>query len=868
MKKWMSTREIRSVFLQFFQDRGHTIVPSSGLVPVDDPTLLFTNAGMVQFKDTFLGKETRPYKRATSSQRCVRAGGKHNDLENVGYTARHHTFFEMLGNFSFGDYFKREAIQFAWAFLTEVLELPPERLWVTVFREDRDSENIWLNEMKISPQRFTRCGEKDNFWSMGDTGPCGPCTEIYFDHGPTLVGGPPGSPGANGDRFVEIWNLVFMQYERDLRGKLTPLPKPCVDTGMGLERISSVMQGVQNNFDTDGFTHLLQALSKLIGHANTQETSMRVIVDHIRSVAFLIMDGVTPGNEGRGYVLRRIMRRAIRHGHKLGTRKAFFYQLVPALVEVMGDAYPELKSMEAHVMQVIAQEEAQFDGTLNKGMKMLEQTVTELRTKVIPGEIMFQLYDTYGFPPDLTADIARERGLEVDYDGFNAAMERQRKQSQQASAFGVDYTERLHLVGATEFLGYDVLACQSTVTTLLQDNKPVTVLQKGAVGVVVLDRTPFYAESGGQVGDRGVLYVADGAFTVLTTRKQGPVYLHHGRVTAGKIQVNDPVTAEVDSQRFDIMRNHTATHLLHAALRRLLGEHVRQQGSLVDAQRLRFDFSHSQALTAHELQAVEALVNQQIRANLAGEVRLQSPEEAKAAGAMALFGEKYTHEIRVLNFGGFSHEICGGTHVHRTGEIGFFKIVNETACAAGVRRIEAVTGAKALEWVSVTEQRLSTLAALLKTNTEQLPEKVAQLLKVEEALAVEIRQLKQQMAGKLSEALLSEVKAVQALSVLAVEVKNTDAEGLRTLSDQLLSRLPNGVIVLAGVREGKIFLIVRVAKSAAERVKAGQLLNYVATQVGGKGGGRDEFAQGGGTAIEHLEKALGSVASWVEEKIE
>ena len=724
----LNSNQLRKIFTDYFRQRDHEVVPSSSLVPTNDPTLLFTNSGMVQFKDVFLGTEVRPYRRAVSVQRCMRAGGKHNDLENVGYTTRHHTFFEMLGNFSFGDYFKREAIEYAWCFLTEVLELPKERLWITVFRNDPESESIWLKEMKVDPTRFSRRSEKDNFWQMGEMGPCGPCTEIFYDHGPNIAGCPPVSSDANGDRYVEIWNLVFMEYNRDLSGKLHLLSKPCVDTGMGLERIAAVMQGVHDNYDISLFQHLLKVLGKLVGKDNFRNASMGVIVDHIRSVAFLISDGIVPSNEGRGYVLRRIIRRAVRHGYKLGQQEPFFYQLIGPLVEIMGDAYPMFSKAQSLIEQVIEQEEIQFSKTLSKGLKILDHELLELSSHKIPGELIFQLYDTFGFPPDLIADIAKERGFLMDYAGFDKVMERRRKQSQQAHRFTIDHTQTVYISGETEFVGYETFESEAYVTTLLQDNKPTSTLFESKRGIVVLDRTPFYAESGGQIGDQGYLFFDRGCFRVKDTQKQGTVYLHLGEVVKGKLQVKQKVYAKVDISRLDVMRNHSATHLLHEALRRVLGEHVVQKGSLVEAKRLRFDFSHPKAMTKQELHAVERLINQQIQANLVLNVKVMMLEKAKEAGALALFGERYGGAVRVIEIGDFSTEICGGTHTKQTGEIGLLKIISESGCAAGVRRIEAVTGQVALTYIESEEEQLQTLSDLLKTNQSDLIKKLNQLL--------------------------------------------------------------------------------------------------------------------------------------------
>lgn len=863
----MKSSDIRQSFLDFFKANGHQIVNSSSLIPGNDPTLLFTNAGMVQFKDVFLGIEKKPYVRATSSQKCVRAGGKHNDLENVGYTLRHHTFFEMLGNFSFGDYFKPEAIRFAWRFLTEVLQIPQEKLWVTVFKKDKESEDIWLNEMGIDPKRFSRCGEKDNFWSMGETGPCGPCTEIFYDHGPSVAGGPPGSPDADGDRYVEIWNLVFMQYNRDLSGNLTELPKQSVDTGMGLERISAVMQGVNDNYDTDLFVSLLQALTALVPCDDFKNTSMRVIVDHIRSCSFLISDGVVPSNEGRGYVLRRIIRRAVRHGFKLGQNKPFFYRLVPALVELMGEAFPELIKSQKLIEQLLKLEEEQFAKTLATGLKILDQATQDLASHEIPGDIIFQLYDTYGFPPDLTADIARERNLTMDGEGFERAMARQREQSQQAQTFNLDMTQTIHIGTATKFVGYDELKCDAKITALLQDNKPAKQLNTGTNGVVVLDKTPFYAEGGGQVGDSGYLYFEAGSFRVEDTKKLGDAYLHIGKVIKGQLQINDAVHAEVDrDRRRDIMLNHSATHLLHEALRRVLGDHVRQKGSLVEPKRLRFDFAHTKAVTPQEIQALEQLVNEEIIANLTGRIRVMTPDEAKDQGALALFGERYGDEVRVLNFGEFSTEICGGTHVEHTGEIGFFKIVNEAAVASGVRRIEAVTGKSALNHVQQQENQLRDIAILLKTNNENIFAKLQQLLETQKLQEKELARFKQQVAGQQSGDLLQQVQKINDIDLLVAEIKNADRDSLREMVDQLKNQLKNPAILLASVQEGKVVIIAGVGKSVLTHFTAGDLLMHVAKQVDGKGGGRPDLAQGGGENPANLAAALSSVNEFVKNK--
>lgn len=863
----MTSNQIRQAFLEYFKQHNHQVVASSSLIPANDPTLLFTNAGMVQFKDYFLGKEKVPFGCATSSQRCVRAGGKHNDLENVGYTARHHTFFEMLGNFSFGEYFKREAIKFAWEFLTKVLGLPKDKLWVSVYKDDTESENIWIKDIGVNPKRISRCGEKDNFWAMGDTGPCGPCTEIFYDHGPEIAGGPPGSPDEDGDRYIEIWNVVFMQYERDSSGQLTPLPKPCVDTGMGLERISAVMQNVHNNYEIDSFKGMLTTLAKLVGTDELHNSSMHAIVDHIRSTAFLISDGVIPGNEGRGYVLRRIIRRAVRHGYKLGIDQTFFYKLVAPLVAEMGDAYPELKQHQSTIEKRLEIEEQQFALTLSKGLKILDHAIVDLKDDIIPGEVAFQLYDTYGFPLDLTADIARERGLAVDQDGFDRAMEAQRKQSQQASQFTIDYTEGLHLRDETEFTGYDSLVDQAKVTTLLQDGHPVERLGKGDKAEVVLDRTPFYAESGGQVGDTGFLRFPQGTFEVRDTQKFGKAFLHIGVVIEGDIAAGETVTAEVDLAREQIKANHSATHLVHEALRQVLGHHVQQKGSLVEARRLRFDFAHHAGMTREELCHVERLVNQKIRANLPCVVEQMSFDEAKAKGAAALFGEKYGDVVRVISMDDFSIELCGGTHVNRTGDIGFFKIVSEGACASGVRRIEAVTGEAADQWVEHQQSVAHALADSLKAEPDKLVDKAIQINMKMQEYERTVEKLKQRLAAQLGQELLSDFVDINGVSVLAKCLDATDRAGLRQTLDMLKQRVKTYAIVLAAVNDGKVELVAGVGGLDKQYFKAGELLNAVAHQVGGKGGGRPDLAQGGGDDPAHLDSALKSVHEWVDQKV-
>jgi alanyl-tRNA synthetase len=866
--KLMSSAELRAAFLDFFRSHGHTVVSSSSLVPGNDPTLLFTNAGMVQFKDVFLGKETRGYNRAVSSQRCVRAGGKHNDLENVGYTSRHHTFFEMLGNFSFGDYFKREAIRYAWEFITVRLGIPAERLWVTVYEEDDGAADIWLNEIGADPARFTRMGMKSNFWAMGDTGPCGPCSEIFYDHGPGIEGGPPGSPDEDGDRYVEIWNLVFMQYDRSSDGTMTPLPKPSVDTGMGLERMAAVMQGVHSNYDIDLFRALVAAAAEHTGTTDLASSSLRVIADHIRASAFLIADGVLPSNEGRGYVLRRIVRRAIRHGFMLGQRAPFFHKLVATLESAMGEAYPELGTQRAHIERVLEQEELRFAETLAQGMALLDGAIGKLSGGQIPGETVFRLYDTFGFPVDLTNDIARERGLTIDEAGFEAAMDEQRARARAASKFGVDLRAGVSVEGQTSFTGYDAEQSQGRVVQLLRGTERVEVLGAGEDGQVVLDATPFYAESGGQVGDRGVLVAGAARFVVADTQKLGKAHLHVGRLEAGTLRVGDAVEAVVDHALRQATRlNHSATHLLHAALRKVLGTHVTQKGSLVASDRLRFDFSHYSAVSPAELAEIERRVNAEIRANSAAETRLMNFDEAVAAGAMALFGEKYDDEVRVLSIGGFSTELCGGTHVARAGDIGLFKIVSEGGVAAGVRRIEAVTGEAAFDHVAETEHRLRDVAGLVRGSREDVEDKVRQLIERARKLEKEVAQLKDRLASGRGKDLADEAQTVGGLRVVATSVEGADAAALRNAVDQLKGKLGSAVIVLGSAGpDGKVTLIAGVTADATAKVKAGDLVNFVAQQVGGKGGGRPDLAQAGGTDPERLAGALASVTDWVRER--
>ena len=864
----MKSAEIRDAFLQYFESKQHTIVPSSSLVPGNDPTLLFTNAGMVQFKDVFLGSDKRSYTRATSSQRCVRAGGKHNDLENVGYTARHHTFFEMLGNFSFGDYFKRDAIHYAWEFLTGVLKLPQERLWVTVHVSDDEAADIWLKEVGVSAERFSRLDE-DNFWQMGDTGPCGPSSEIFYDHGADVPGGPPGSENDDLDRYIEIWNLVFMQYERQTDGELKPLPNPSIDTGMGLERIAAVMQGVHTNYEIDLFQHLLKAAANATGSKDLENKSLRVIADHIRSSAFLISDGVLPSNEGRGYVLRRIIRRAVRHGHQLGQQGAFFNTLVKALAEVMGDAYPELVERRAQIEKVLLAEEEQFAKTLDKGMTVLEGALSELSGSEIPGDVVFTLYDTYGFPVDLTADIARERNLTLDLAGYESAMTAQRERARAAGQFKVDYTQAALDLPATEFTGYTELAGASRVLAVLREGATVESAKEGDDVALVLDQTPFYAESGGQAGDSGYLEADGVRFEVQDCIKQGANFLHIGRVLHGEISPGDTLKGQVDADvRAATALNHSATHLLHAALRTVLGEHVAQKGSLVDSERLRFDFSHFEGVTPAELKAIEALVNDQILANTAVKTELCDMETAKARGAMALFGEKYGTEVRVLSMGdGFSVELCGGTHVQRTGDIGLMRITSESGIASGVRRIEAVTGRRALALFDQLNARLQHAASVVKASPDTLIDKIEQLAQQNRKLEKDLAALKTKLATAGSRDLLAEAVEVDGIKVLAVKLEGADAKSLRDSVDQMKNKLGSSVVLLACEDGGKIALVAGVSKDVTDRIKAGDLMRHVATLVGGKGGGRPDMAQGGGSDVAALEGALGSVAGWVKDAL-
>ncbi len=867
---FMGAADVRRAFLDYFREHGHTLVPGSSLVPGNDPTLLFTNAGMVQFKDVFLGQDHRDYVRAASSQRCVRAGGKHNDLENVGYTARHHTFFEMLGNFSFGDYFKRDAIRFAWEFVTVRLKLDPDRLWVTVFEDDDEAEAIWVREIGIKPERCTRLDASSNFWAMGDTGPCGPCSEIFYDHGPHIAGGPPGSPDEDGDRYVEIWNLVFMQYDRSADGVLTPLPKPSVDTGAGLERLSAVLQGVTNNYEIDLFRGLIGAAATLAGCTDHSNPSLRVIADHIRACSFLILDGVVPSNEGRGYVLRRIIRRAIRHGYQLGLREPFFHKLVAALEAQMGTAYPELSVRRTAIERTLLQEEQRFAETLTTGMALLEESIARLGTRrEIDGETVFKLYDTFGFPVDLTADIARERGLSIDQAGFEAAMDAQRERARAASKFGVDLRAGAQFSDRTDFLGHDGLGGEGRVVALLVGGASVAGLSSGERGEVVLDRTPFYAESGGQVGDAGELSGAGVRFIVEDTQKRGAAFSHLGRVVEGKLRAGDALTARVDPVlRSATVLNHSATHLLHAALRVVLGTHVTQKGSRVAPDRLRFDFSHGAPVSSDELQRIERLVNEQIRANSDAETRLMTYDDAVAAGAMALFGEKYESEVRVLRIGDFSTELCGGTHVRRAGDIGMFKILSEGGVAAGVRRIEAVTGQGAFDYVEAGEARLRELAGLVRGSRDDVAGKVRDALERIRQLEKENRQLKDRLASGKGTDLAAGAVEVGGVKVVASRIEDADSGALRNAVDQLKDRLKSAVIVLASVdAAGKIALVAGVTADQTGRIKAGEVVGNIAAQVGGRGGGRPDFAQAGGTEPDKLDAALASVVPYVRAKL-
>lgn len=872
----MKSAEIREAFLRFFEEQGHTRVASSSLIPNNDPTLLFTNAGMNQFKDCFLGAEKRAYTRAVSSQKCVRAGGKHNDLENVGYTARHHTFFEMLGNFSFGDYFKRDAITFAWTFLTsdKWLNLPKEKLWVTVYASDDEAYDIWTKEVGVPAERMVRIGDNkgapyasDNFWTMGDTGPCGPCTEIFYDHGAEIWGGPPGSPEEDGDRYIEIWNNVFMQFNRTADGVLHPLPAPSVDTGMGLERISAVMQHVHSNYEIDLFQNLLCAAAKAIGCSNDGQASLKVVADHIRSCGFLIADGVLPSNEGRGYVLRRIIRRACRHGNKLGAKGSFFYQIVAALAAEMGEAFPELQSQQAHIERVLKAEEEQFAKTLEQGLRILEQDLAQLKGDVVPGDVVFKLYDTYGFPMDLTADIARERELTIDEAGFEREMEAQRERARSASSFGMDYNSLVKVDSATEFLGYDATEGQGKIIALYKDGQAVDQLGEGEQGVVVLDRTPFYAESGGQIGDTGFLQAGAARFDVRDTTKTGGAFLHHGVVARGALVIGSPVEAKVDADvQHATSLNHSATHLLHEALRQVLGEHVQQKGSLVDSQRLRFDFSHFEAVKPEQIKQLEDIVNREVRKNTPVETELTDIETAKAKGAMALFGEKYGDTVRVLSMGGdFSVELCGGIHAKRTGDISLFKIISEGGVASGVRRIEAVTGAAALAYLNAAEEQVKEAAQLVKGNRDNLIDKLSAVLERNRQLEKQLEQLQAKAASAAGDDLSNAAVEVKGAKVLAARLDGQDGKALLALVDQLKNKLGHAVILLGSEHEGKVVLVAGVTKDLSSQLKAGDLMKQAAAAVGGKGGGRPDMAQGGGVDVAALDQALALAVPFAEQ---
>ena len=873
----MKTSAIRQAFLDYFKSQGHEVVASSSLVPGNDPTLLFTNAGMVQFKDVFLGRDQRSYSRAVTSQRCVRAGGKHNDLENVGYTARHHTFFEMLGNFSFGDYFKHEAIRFAWEFLTSVLKLPSEKLWVTVYASDDEAYEIWTQEVGVPADRVIRIGDNkgapyasDNFWQMGDTGPCGPCTEIFYDHGPDIWGGPPGSPEEDGDRYIEIWNNVFMQFDRQPDGTLQPLPKPSVDTGMGLERISAVMQGVHSNYEIDLFVNLLKAVAEVTGATDLEDKSLRVVADHIRSCAFLVVDGVMPSNEGRGYVLRRILRRAIRHGNKLGAQGPFFHKLVGPLVAEMGDAYPELKKARSQVEKVLLQEEEQFAKTLEQGLKILEQDLEGLAGDQIPGDVVFKLYDTYGFPADLTADIARERNLTIDHIGFEKEMEAQKKRSKEAGKFKANYHDGLDITSQSAFTGYDKVIDSGRITEMFVDGEPVASVGPGQEAQIVLDNTPFYAESGGQIGDVGTLETATACFEVNGTSKQQGAHLHSGLVTKGTLSVGDSVQAKVDNtQRQAIRLNHSATHLMHAALRNILGEHVVQKGSLVTAGRLRFDFAHPEAVKPEQLRAIENMVNEQIRANAPVVTEVLPIEQAKAKGAMALFGEKYDDNVRVLTMGtdNFSIELCGGTHASRTGDIGLFRIISEGGVAAGIRRIEAVTGAGALEWLNDGEAALAQIAGLVKGSRDNAAEKVQQALDRIKQLEKELERQKAKLASSAGDDLAGQAKTVAGVTLLNAVVDGVDGKALREMVDKLKDKLGSGVVLLGAANGGKADLVAGVTKDLTGKLKAGDLVKFAAEKIGGKGGGRPDLAMAGGPDAAQLAAAISSAESWLSQQM-
>ena len=861
--------EIRSAFLNFFKQNGHEVVPSGPLVPANDPTLLFTNAGMVQFKDVFLGKESPGYSCAVSSQRCLRAGGKHNDLENVGYTARHHTFFEMLGNFSFGDYFKQEAIHYAWEFLTKVVQLPEDRLWVTVYKDDEQAADIWLNEIGVNAQRFARIGTADNFWAMGDTGPCGPCTEVFYDYGETVRGGPPGTPEQDGDRYTEVWNLVFMQYERDRQGMLTGLPKPSVDTGMGLERLAAILQGATNNYETDLFAGIIGAAADIAKVTDTATPSLRVIADHIRACAFMIIDGVVPSNEGRGYVLRRIIRRAARHGYKLGIEGPFFYRLVQPLMESMGTACPELADSGLRVQKVLEHEEQRFGDTLSQGMRILQEDIEKLSGDTISGETVFRLYDTYGFPCDLTADIAREQRLKIDFTGFEKHMEVQRARGRQASRFDMEYNAVPAVHTSTVFTGYDCMQDQAIVQEIFVDNNLEEKISEGESGSIILEKTPFYAESGGQVGDQGILKSDQALFEVADTQKQGNAHVHYGKLVSGRLETGDHVLAQVNTARRESTAlNHSATHLMHAALREVLGGHVQQKGSLVAPDRLRFDFSHDTPVSDEELDRIENIVNHQIRLNSAATAKIMAKDQALGAGAVALFGEKYGDDVRVLSIGDFSLELCGGTHVKRTGDIGVFKIVSESGIASGTRRIEAVTGESALDWIHENENKLSDIANLVRVSRNEVRGKIGQLLEQNRTLEKELDQLKARVASQAGSDLIGHAVEVDGIKVLAYAIEGADPKSLRDTVDQLKNKLGSAAIVLGTTKDSRVSLVAGVTGNQTHRIRAGDLVNAVAEQVGGKGGGRDDMAQAGGNKPAALEAALKSVPDWVRANLQ
>ena len=864
----MKSSEIRECFLKFFEKHNHEIVTSSSLVPANDPTLLFTNAGMVQFKEVFLGGESRSCNRATSSQRCVRAGGKHNDLENVGYTARHHTFFEMLGNFSFGDYFKKDAIAFAWEFLTEILKLPPSRLWVTVHESDDEAENIWINEIGIDPSRLSRLDE-DNFWQMGDTGPCGPCTEIFWDHGPDVPGGPPGSENDDLDRYIEIWNLVFMQYEKSADGKMNPLPKPSIDTGMGLERISAVMQGVHSNYEIDIFKDLINATAKITGCKDKNNDSLKVISDHIRSCSFLILDGVTPSNEGRGYVLRRIIRRALRHGNKLGIKEEFFYQLVPVLGELMGDAYPDLIAHQDKICKVLKQEEIQFSKTLDKGMAIFQNYLAGTTNSVIPGDLIFKLYDTYGFPVDLTNDIARENGLEIDMEGYNRCMQEQIARGRSASQFSVDYSEQVNLPGKTEFIGYDHSDTNATVLGIYAENNAVDQIKEGDQVGIILDKTVFYAESGGQVGDTGIIETETSLFNVVDCKKVGTHFMHFGHLKHGAISRGDKVKVEIDTERRQsITCNHSATHLLHEALRLVLGDHVEQRGSMVDGDRFRFDFSHDTSVSAEEIRKVENIVNMEIMRNKKVVTTSMSMEEAQKKGARALFGEKYGDVVRVVNIGeDFSVELCGGTHVNRSGEIGLVKVALETSVASGIRRIESCSGAKATELCNAQQDQLSAISNVVRGSKGDLPLRIKNLVDENKNLQKEVKVLKQKLASTAGNEIMQGIIKIGEISLLTKVIEDSDASSLRTIADQIRSKLDNGVFFLVGLNNSKAALVSGVTGHASDKINASHLMKFVSEQVDGKGGGRPDMAQGIANNTDNLESALDSVVEYLNNKL-